>query len=80
MDEKLDKQAEDLKELKALVERLSADLLRHDDRLKAFIESSGASGGIHPPLQSVNGQFSIATFLWREFFLLFALGLTIVPI
>ena len=34
------KQAEDVKELKEHLERLSADLLRHDERLKAHVEST----------------------------------------
>src|SRR6218665_1833561 len=44
LDENFYKQAEDLKELKVHLERLSVDLLRHDERLKAHNEST--------PLQS----------------------------
>ena len=36
LDEKIDKQAEDLKKH---LERLSADLFRHDERLKLHVES-----------------------------------------
>ena len=52
VDERLDKQAEDLKELKKNLDRnfasiseqlrrLSADIVRHDERLKTHIESPG---------------------------------------
>src|SRR6218665_115678 len=63
------KQAEDVKELKEHLEILSADLLRHDERLKAHVEST--------TLQSKCQQnYFRATFFWRGYFKLLEQGLT----
>ena len=66
VNEKLDKQEEYLKNLKEnfdgnlaatrviseKLEKLSADLSRHDERLRAHIETPGAAGGAERLLQS----------------------------